>query len=131
MSKDISIQQLMGILKLAWSRETSFTPEEWSEANRARGQCVVSALVINDHFGGHFRRYEVEFGETTEKHYANVLPDGVVIDVAGGQYPPGTKMMESPVDVGNFASIREKLLSDEGTLKRYNLLRQRVGELLG
>ena len=87
MVTQVSVQQLIGILKQAWSVETSYLPDAWSEDNQASGQCVVSALVINDNFGGDFRRYEAQFADIKEKHYVNVLPDGIVIDAARSQYP--------------------------------------------
>lgn len=42
----------IGILQAAWTRGTSFDPERWTPENPSWGQCAVTALVINDLFGG-------------------------------------------------------------------------------
>ena len=33
-------------LRASWTRDTSDDPDNWSETNRALGQCAVSALVV-------------------------------------------------------------------------------------
>ena len=35
-----------------WEAETSAASEDWNEDNQACGQCAVTALLIQDLFGG-------------------------------------------------------------------------------
>ena len=41
--------ELLERLKDAWSLESS---RSWTEANPAKGQCIVTSLVVEDLFGG-------------------------------------------------------------------------------
>jgi len=67
------IQLFAATLKKAWDSETSFVPDEWTSDNPARGQCLVSALVTQDYYGGSLRRYRVTGEDISETHYCNVL----------------------------------------------------------
>jgi hypothetical protein len=130
MVEEYTITQIMQAIKRSWAQETSYTPDQWSVDNPARGQCVISALVINDYFGGTYQRFEILLEDGREKHYVNVLPDGVVIDVAGMQYSSEVKRTLSPLDPTNPQAVRDKLLKDPGTAERYELLKKRVKTLL-
>ena len=65
-----------------------------------------------------------------EKHYVNVMPDGVVIDVSGMQYQWDVKRTPAPLSTTDVAAIREKLLSDQLTAERYDMLKKRVRHFL-
>src|SRR3954454_1714747 len=62
-----SLHEIEAAVREAWGRETSDDPDEWSEANRARGQCAVTALVVRELLGGDIL-------------VANVLRNGVRVD---------------------------------------------------
>jgi hypothetical protein len=126
----MTIEQIEIALKKSWTRETSFCPDEWSEENPARGQCMVSALVIQDLLSGDLKRYRALLAGLEEKHYVNVLIDGQVVDVTREQYPASIEFEESEPSLHGFMSIREKLLADAGTKRRYELLQLRVMALL-
>lgn len=104
-------------LRDAWNDETSALPSEWSKLNPARGQCAVSALVVQDTLGGDLLRTTVN----GESHYLNRLPDGSVIDVTFDQFPIGTIYDNAPV-------VRERsyVLSFPATVTRYRLLQKRM-----
>lgn len=122
----MEIHEIENALRKSWSRDTSYCRGEWSDQNPARGQCVVSALVVQDVLGGELKRYKVLFNGGEEKHYVNVLPDGRVVDVTSDQYPPDIFFEESESNLHGFESVREKLLADGNTKRRYMLLRSRV-----
>ena len=48
-SPKMNEQAVQQALRLCWSRSSSSL---WSEDNPARGQCSVTALVVQDRFGG-------------------------------------------------------------------------------
>lgn len=67
-----------------------------------------------------------------EKHYYNVLEDGAIVDTTRQQYDGmDVTLTLAPVELKDkYVSVREKLLSDDDTKPRYNLLRKRVKEFL-
>ncbi|MFL5958651.1 MAG: hypothetical protein ACJ75G_00085 [Gaiellaceae bacterium] len=104
----------------AWSHETSADPTSWTVENAAWGQCAVTALIVQDYFGGSLRRGEV--GDVS--HYWNVLPAGEVVDLTRQQFPNGT-------EIANIAArTREYVLSNLETARRYRRLAQRVDQRL-
>lgn len=126
-----SLEQVIDALRHSWSYETTFDHPGWSEQNPARGQCQVSSLVMQDYFGGELRRYQVLGEGLDERHYCNVLDGGVVIDTTASQYTTPVQLTILPVELGEFASIRDKRLSDDETRGRYELLAQKVRTILG
>ena len=129
--KQIQIETLEEALRQSWSSETSFF-DAIPSSNLVRGQCVVSSLVVQDFLGGELTRVKVEGVGIDEKHYFNVLDDGTVIDTTRMQYGfMQVSLTPAPVDLrGEHASIRDKVLDDEGTRRRYLLLRKRVEEFI-
>lgn len=125
-----SFEQVIAGLRRSWQADTAFDANDWSEKNPARGQCVVTALVVQDYLGGDLQRYEVN-GDFTETHYANVLPGGVILDVTASQYEGcNLQLMPTMTKLKGFASIREKRLDDASTERRYSILKARVDALL-
>ena len=117
-------------LQSSWAKDTAFDPKEWSESNKARGQCVVSSLVIQDYLGGDLVRYSVDEGDLHETHYANRLESGVILDTTASQYTEPVTIRIKPVDLKDFSSVREKRLADNSTRKRYEILKARVDQLI-
>lgn len=125
-----SIEALIKALQNSWSSDTCFDASDWSAANPARGQCVVSSLVIQKYLGGELQRYRVTGADITETHYCNVLSDGTVLDTTASQYRQPMTFKVAPFDLEGFASIREKRLSEDETRSRYELLLNRVEQQL-
>lgn len=120
-----SLQDISKALHAPWSADTAYDPKDWSEDNKARGQCVVSSLIMQDYFGGELIRYEINKASLHETHYANIL-NGVVIDTTASQYKNPVTMRVKPANLKNFASLREKLLADDSTKRRYGILKAHV-----
>lgn len=55
----------------AWSAETRDPSDDWSPANPASGQCGVTALVLNDIFGGDLLVAEVQYVDGTHQGYSS------------------------------------------------------------
>ena len=47
-----TLAQLEQAIRESWSLDTSDDPHEWSPENPSRGQCDITALVVNDLVGG-------------------------------------------------------------------------------
>ncbi|EDY59718.1 conserved hypothetical protein [Streptomyces sviceus ATCC 29083] len=111
----------------SWGADTC-PPEDlpqWSTGNPARGQCGVTAMVLNDLLGGELIRGEVRVnGEFRDYHWWNRIGIGVEIDLTRGQFRPeeivtgGTVVPRPPVT--EWRRLREE----------YELLRSRVMEEL-
>lgn len=123
------------VIKAEWDEQTSSVGDAWNTVNPALGQCVPTTLVINDIFGGDIVRVVVTDEDdlsVNETHYYNKLPNGYY-DLTGGQYPESAVMTKAPVDLAaeGYATMRERLIANVDTNKRYELLRSRVLRRLG
>ncbi|RYF28727.1 MAG: hypothetical protein EOO17_04295 [Chloroflexi bacterium] len=125
-----SLQNITRALQKSWNADTAYNPGDWSIENKARGQCVVSSLIVQDYLGGDLIRYEISEQSVHETHYVNKLDDGTIIDTTNSQYITPVNMRLKPIELDRFNSIREKRLSDDSTAQRYLLLKQRVVEYL-
>lgn len=114
----------VGIIRRAWNRATSATPDEWARTNRSRGQCAITALVVQDCIGGDLVRTIASLPDgTAESHYANLLDHGVILDLTESQFPEGTTF--GPWE----ERTRVYVLSYPKTLARYLKIVQRLNEL--
>ncbi len=104
-------------LEQAWGRDTSADPDLWSEDNPSWGQCAVTALVVQDMFGGDLLRGML--GEVS--HYWNRLADGTVLDFTRQQFQ---EEEVNPTDVG--IRDRDYVLSYPPTVVRYEILAGRM-----
>jgi hypothetical protein len=116
----VTRHDLESALEAAWSRDTSADAATWSEANRAWGQCAVTALIVQDYLGGILRRGEV--GPIS--HYWNLTPSGDEVDLTWQQFPSGTEITNVTV------RTREYVLSHVETARRYEKLARRVDQIL-
>lgn len=114
------------VLQKSWSKDTSYCPDDWGNSNSSFGQCAVSALVVNDYFGGDIVWSDALL-PTGQKvsHYFNLI-DGKVVDLTRSQFPEGTVIPEGVEKKKDFASTREFMLSSDNTKKRYELLKEIV-----
>ena len=102
-------------LEQAWTAETSADPANWSSDNPAWGQCAVTALIIQDLFGGDLLRCKI--GGIS--HYWNRLPSGAEVDLTRDQFRALTDV--TPPE----PRTREFVLSFPATATRYQLLKSR------
>ena len=104
-------------LRHAWRAETSFAPDEWTPSCPALGQCAVTALIVQDVFGGELLRGRLVVGT----HYWNRLPDGREIDLTSEQFE------REPVVLAVETSSRAYVLSYPATVDRYLRLLANLG----
>ena len=104
----------------SWIGATSYWPERWSTSLPEAGQCLVTALVVQDYLGGELRRCKVG----RHRHFWNVLRDGTELDLTAGQF-------DLPHERTEVEAIqRHRLLKTRTTRDRYHLLKRRVEEEL-
>jgi hypothetical protein len=118
-----SLGEIEAAIRDAWGRDTSDDPDDWSEANRARGQCAVTALVIRELLGGEILAANVlRDGVCVERHAWNRLPSGVTIDLTREQFVRGECFGEPRAEEPaltqrhpeRFATLRERVRSRLG-----------------
>ncbi|NJN56837.1 MAG: hypothetical protein HC879_04750 [Leptolyngbyaceae cyanobacterium SL_5_9] len=87
-SQKFDEQTIKAILKRCWSRESSSL---WTKQNPACGQCGVTALVIQDQFGGGILKTPTEGGW----HFYNQI-DGERYDLTIEQFTVLPNYMDLP-----------------------------------
>ena len=112
-------------LRDAWCRETAHPSyqDKWSEDNPCIGQCLVTALIIQDKYGGDI--YSCKVGR--HSHFVNVI-DNRIIDKTADQFGGVTNIKYV---VGSFRlKSRNDLLKSKHVRQRYELLKERLEEAI-
>lgn len=124
----MTLNQLKRRIRKAWCLKTRSRNIKgpWTPGRPADGQCAVTALVVQDLFGGRIIKVAAVLGDWSGAHYLNVLPDNTIVDLTKSQFLKGT----SYVGWDDFA--RWKMLDSPqavaaGVRRRYQLLRKRLG----
>jgi hypothetical protein len=112
-------------IRESWFRNTCYSCSirKWNPQNSSIGQCVVTALVIQDYLGG-----ELLYCKHHD-HYWNRLSSGEEVDITKNQFSNDVEICKDEI------KSRNDILKSEGaikskTLQRYNLLKKRVKERL-
>lgn len=105
-------------IRSAWDKSTAFPMPvcDFLRDERAKGQCAVSAVLLQDYFGGDIKKGIVN-GKV--KHYWNVI-DGEKVDITASQFCPPVTITDEKT------ASREKLLADNSFYQRYSILKSRV-----
>jgi hypothetical protein len=94
-----SLADIERVIRASWSAQTCDPVDlaEWSTESPARGQCAVTALVVQDLLGGELLLAEVRNAEGSRQglHYWNRLPGGVEVDVTREQFT-ATEIVQAP-----------------------------------
>lgn len=110
----MDINYLNKLLTECWSCETCVPNlrNNWSNDIPTLGQCAITALIVNDFFGGKIMRCMSSSGS----HYYNLINDEIV-DLTVNQF-----LGTLPLYDGGEERTREYLLSNDDTKERYLLL---------
>ena len=103
----------------AWDRDTCHPAfvNKYSNENPAAGQCLVTALAVQDEYGGDI--YDCKVGRS--RHFYNVI-DGETVDLTFNQFPEGSEIKEPRI------RDRKQLLNNKDTKARYDLLKLRMSK---
>lgn len=115
------------VIRASWSAETCDPVDlPWSRSNPAKGQCGVTALMVNDLLGGDLMVAEVLHGDGTPQgfHTWNVLAGGIEVDLTADQFRAGELVRRGE-------SLRRPAGPPRRVPERYELLRERVLSALG
>jgi hypothetical protein len=84
-----SLAELERAIRDSWSEETCDPVDlPWSPGNPAKGQCGVTALVVQDLLGGELLMAEVHHADGTRQgvHYWNRLAGAAELDLTREQF---------------------------------------------
>ena len=107
---DVKEKRIYEALIRSWSIETS---SKWTTENPAKGQCGVTALVVQDIYGGEFKRTKV--GEAWT--FYNFI-DGQRFDFTEAQFNEKLNYMD-------IESNREEAFADTNE-KQYSMLKKKI-----
>lgn len=118
----MELRELKNLLTLSWKEETC-SPElrsEWELSNPSLGQCAITALIVNDVYGGKIMRCMTSSGS----HYYNLLDDGRRVDLTVDQF-----WGEIPKYEEGQEKSREYLLGNNDTKTRYLMLKENLKDV--
>lgn len=105
----------------AWVGATALGP--WTSKCPELNQCAVTAMLVQDYFGGELLRCECDDGGS---HYWNMLPGNEEWDLTATQFDySGIIPLRDTVIVRE----REYVDSNRGTVKRYKVLKKRFQKI--
>lgn len=115
--------QIMG----AWGEDTCYKRGQYTRENPARGQCVPTALLVQDLLGGDIAVCKVG----RERHYFNIVSTDKAragyVDLTGHQYEwPGAKVLAEMRHKAVVIS-RRRLMRVPHVRERYHILAIRAG----
>ncbi|GAA2497557.1 YunG family protein [Streptomyces gobitricini] len=122
-----NLHDLDRALRAGWAADTCSPDDQsdWHTANPALGHCDITALLVNDIFGGDLMLGEVHRdGRQHGFHWWNRLPSGVELDLTREQFRAGQTITAARV-------VERPPGPSPRRWEEYLILRRRVVEHLG
>jgi hypothetical protein len=119
----VYIKELRARFEKAWSRDTCWHKAVFHPKVPSGGQCFVTAMVVQDIFGGDIIQGTVRQIDGKMNHYWNRFPNGQEFDFTSDQFVEGDGIHRHP-----FAVKSNKFASPNRKSKRYLLLKNRIVE---
>ena len=116
----MTIETIKSLLLDCYSKDICYpkVQENWTIENKCFGMCAITALIINDYFGGHICKIKVD----DISHYFNLI-NNEIIDLTKSQF-------SHEPDYTNYELIDRKTILTDNTTARYNLLKNRLFQKL-
>ena len=93
-----TLANLERAIRDSWSLDTADEDDGWTPENPSRGQCDITALVVQDLLGGDILGADVYLdGERIEGHMWNRLASGIDIDLTREQFRRGEAIGEPKI----------------------------------
>ncbi len=121
----MQIEILEKVIKESWDKKTCYIGcvEKWTPKNPAWGQCAVTALIVQDYFGG-----ELLYCHHNH-HYWNRLPNQEEVDLTRTQFSTTTILCLDDIRSRKYVLENEAAIKAK-TPQRYHLLKRRVKQKL-
>jgi len=115
------LKELREKLKKCWCRETVWHESDYDPDCPSYGQCYVTALLIQNIFGGNLIAGTVD----GESHYWNKIPDGTEVDLTSDQFDGGDGIHPH---LRREDECKQRVTNDDRKCGRYLLLRKKYYE---
>jgi hypothetical protein len=119
----------------AWSLDTAEEDDGWTPENPSRGQCDITALVVQDLLGGEVLGADVFLdGARIEGHMWNRLPSGIDVDLTREQFRGGETIGEPRIGEPRIGKRTSAIADPAHRYHRYDaylVLSERVRDRLG
>lgn len=124
--QQLLIIELRNALALSWGPEicAEWERDLWKSEVPAFGQCVATALVVQDILGGKIVK------DPDNDHFWNVLDDGAEVDLTRSQFPIGV-VLTAKLERTREYMLESDRAKEANTPERYTILRERVRKLFG
>ena len=112
----MTIEELTHKLYICYSRELCYPKirNNWNENNKFLGMCAITALIVNDYFGGDICKMYVN----GISHYFNLIDDKIV-DLTSKQF-------ENEIKYIDYEIVKRVNMITEDTNHRYNLFKNKL-----
>ena len=117
----MNVDKLYMALRKSWGADTA--KGDWNQDCPSMNQCCVTALIVQDYLGGKLLKCPTENGDI---HYWNKIGNGE-IDFTCDQFQ---FLGDEPLKEKAKTINRNRPLSYQNVVKRYEILKQRVAEEL-
>jgi hypothetical protein len=129
---EYDITLVLAILSKTWSKETSYSPNEWSEENPALGQCAISCILLKRIYPSlqivRSKAYSKVDGKEVSPHYYLEDPTTKkILDPTGSQYTTPVVYLGGHTEISvdmEMLSIDDYLKLNLNTQGRYLKLMQ-------
>lgn len=115
----MDLEKLRKILRKSWCKQTAYE-HKWTPSCPELNQCAVTALIVQDYFGGDLLVCDMTNGGL---HFYNHLPDNTEIDLTEKQF---RYLSFQPIKAKSQKADRNQLLANADTKARYKLLKKIV-----
>lgn len=116
---EVNLRNLQFALLVSWGPDTA--KGDWREDVPSLNQCAVTALVVQDYFGGSLLRCALDDGDS---HYWNSTLYLGEVDLSCNQFAVSKQKLVGDIIVRD----REYVLSFPDTKQRYEILKDRVAK---
>ena len=121
----MDIEILKKAVEQAWAEDTCYpgSLDQWSRENPSVGQSAITALVVQDYFGGEILHCDLY------NHDWNLVPGMGELDLARECFPEGTEVCVEEKRTREILLTSPKTVA-AGTPGRYALFKSRVQDLV-
>lgn len=89
----------------------------WNNSNKYLGMCTITALIVNDYFGGSIGKIRVD----GISHYFNII-NNKIIDLTKDQF-------KHDINYDNYEIVERQNIMPQDTINRYNKLKNKLENL--
>jgi len=117
----IKLREIRKKLEKCWCRETVWHKPMWNPDHPSKGQCYVTAILIQNILGGKLVAGIVG----CDQHYWNKLPDGIEVDLTSDQFDGGDGIHPHPRSTIVYSKA---ITNSNRRCKRYLILKEKYLE---